>query len=174
MNGPPRAGREAPLANGGRRGRAEPRFEVSVVRVSRPSFAPDGVLRQFVAQVDRVGLAGGAGHIAGSVTGWFGFTAWLPELFEHDVPIPDLMNLMTAAVEAGRASPVGEPPLDTTIVVHSMVLDGQQRSDSLGEVILQLIDLLLMTPETTLVLSLPHPSFPFGDDSPGSLPHHGA
>lgn len=135
---------------------ARQRVSVNWVRFSRMADAHDGALRNFDAEVELADKATGARAVIGTISGWIGWQAWLPELVDSGQPIGTMAGLMAVAaidVTESLALPP-DTPIEAVLMVDHLTLVPRWVGTGMGRCIVeQLIDLLLLTPETTLVLA---------------------
>jgi hypothetical protein len=135
---------------------ARQRVSVNCMRFSRMPGAPDGALRNFDAGVELVDEVTGAGTAIGAISGWVGWQAWLPELVDSGQPIGTMAGLMAAAAidVSDRLAEQPDTSIEAVLMVDQLTLIPQWVGTGMGRCIVeQLIDLLLLTPETTLVLA---------------------
>jgi len=135
---------------------AHPRVSVNWVRFSRMPDSPDGAVRNFDAEVELADEVTGARAVIGTISGWLGWTSWLPELVESGPPIGSLAGLMAAAAidVSDRLALQADTHVEAVLMVDQLTLIPKWLGTGMGcRVVEQLIDLLLLTPETTLILA---------------------
>ena len=139
------------------------------VRCSRLPEAPDGTLRRFEAEVE-VGPLSGEVLAIGRIEGWFSWEAWLPELLDNGHVAGSIAETMAlVAVEIGeRIGRLPESRIEAVVMIDRLELVPEWRGNLLGRrIVEQLIDLMLLAPETTLVLA--HVAPGIGPDASPSL-----
>jgi GNAT superfamily N-acetyltransferase len=135
---------------------AQQRVTVNWVRFSRLPDAPDGALRSFDAEVELADDVTGVRAVFGAISGWLGWRAWLPELVDSGQPIGTMAGLMAAAAidVSDRLAERPDIHIETVLMVDQLTLVPKWVGTGMGRrVVEQVIDLLLLTPETTLVLA---------------------
>jgi hypothetical protein len=137
---------------------AQNRVVVNCARLSRPAHAPDSALRDFDAEVELSGTPGTARSVIGRISGRMGWMAWLPELVDAR-PEDGMFPTISTAIQVGNhLSGALDAPLEAVLIVEQVWLEPPWRGHALGRRIAeQLIDLLLLAPETTLVLGVAEP-----------------
>jgi hypothetical protein len=132
------------------------RVSVNSVTFSRAPEAPDGAFRNFNASVEAIDSSTQERSTVGRIGGWFGWAAWLPEVIENPHLDGSVAAMMAeAAVGIGETlSSSSNATIEAVIMVDHLEVDDAWRASGLGRRIAeQLIDLLLLTPETTLFLA---------------------
>jgi len=116
---------------------------VNSVRFTRPGEAPDG---------DRSSVIGG-------ISGCLSWSAWLADSTQNSRTVGSFAEVITAAVEICATIPTGpETRIEAAIIITSCWLEPRWRGNHLSRRIFdQLIDLLLLTPESTLVITYLEP-----------------
>ena len=135
---------------------AQPRVSVNWVRFSRLPDAPDGALRTFDAEAEVADDGTGARAVIGTISGWIGWEAWLPELVDNGQQVTSTVGLMTAAAIdlSDRLALQPDTYIEAVLMIDQLTLVPEWVGTGMGRrAVEQLIDLLLLTPETTLVLS---------------------
>ena len=135
---------------------ARQRVSVNWARFSRMPEAPDGALRNFDAEVELADEVTGARRVVATISGWLGWQAWLPELVDSGPPIAAAAASMAAAAidVTDRLTLQPDTHIEAVLMVDQLTLVPKWVGTGMGRrIVEQLIDLLLLTPETTLVLS---------------------
>ncbi len=130
-----------------------PLVSVNRVRFSRPPSTPDGALRDLDAEVELSGAGDPEPRVVGRVRGRLGWLAWLPEHLDS-APDPDSAHVIGTAIRVGNylSAELGAP-IESVLIVEDLWLDPPWRGAGVAATVAeQLIDLLLLTPEFTLVL----------------------
>ena len=143
---------------------------VNSARLMRPRRAPQSVFRDFEADVE-MGAADGD-TVIGRISGCVSWLTWLPELIDDTHTIDRVAELIAAALDVGqRLSTERGSKIDAVVMIDRVWLEPLW-SNQLGRRIAeQLIDLLLLTPESTLVLvHLGPDANPVGHSAPGEAP----
>ena len=132
------------------------RVSVNSLTFSRAPEAPDGAFRNFDASIEMTDPLTGVRSTIGHLRGRLGWAGWLPELID----IPELAGSVAAMMaraavaiceSVGTASDV---PIDGVLMVDHLDLEPEWRGQGFGRrVAEQLVDLLLLTPESTLILA---------------------
>ena len=143
---------------------------VNCARLMRPRRAPQSVFRDFEADVE-MGDADGD-IVVGRISGCVSWLTWLPEIIDDTHTIDRVAELIAAALDVGqRLSTERGSKIDAVVMIDRVWLEPLW-SNQLGRRIAeQLIDLLLLTPESTLVLvHLGPDANPVGHSAPGEAP----
>jgi hypothetical protein len=139
------------------------RVSLNSVRFIRPREAPRGELRNFEADIEATAESGGESLVIGGISGRLSWLAWLPELSATRRTVGSFAEMIAAALAIGDLLAVGaESEIDTALIIDNLWLEPSWQGNRLcRRIIEELIDLLLLTPESTLVLTyLVEPSKP--------------
>jgi hypothetical protein len=131
------------------------RVSVNSVRFVRPREDPHGELRCFEAAIEVTTETGDESLVIGGISGCLGWSAWLPDLADTGRMVGSFAEIIAAAVEIGDLVPTGpETRIETALIITSFWLEPPWRGNRLSRRIFgELIDLLLLTPENTLVVT---------------------
>lgn len=131
------------------------------VRLIRPRRARQGAFRDFETHIIGIMEPGGEQSVIGSVSGHFGWLAWLPEVIDDaEQAIDSLGELVAAALDiSDRLSAESGVEVEAVVMIDRIWLEPRWRGKRLSHrVAEQLVDLLLLAPESTLVLANLEPS----------------
>jgi hypothetical protein len=132
------------------------RVTVNSLRFSRLPDAPDSALRYFDAEVALLDEVSGGSVVIGTIRGWLGWESWLPELVDNGQPVGGIAQTMAAAaIEVGEElTRLHGAGIEAVLMIDHLGLLPQWLGSGLGpRIVEQVIDLLLLTPEVTLVLT---------------------
>jgi hypothetical protein len=132
------------------------RVNVNSLRFSRLPDAPDSALRYFDAEVALSDEVSGGSVVIGTIRGWLGWESWLPEVVDNGQPVGGIAQTMAAAaVEVGEElARLHGGGIEAVLMIDHLGLLPQWLGSGLGpRIVEQVIDLLLLTPEVTLVLT---------------------
>ena len=140
-------------------------ISVNSVRLTRPRHAPDGAVRDFEAEIEGTVESAGESCVIGRISGCMSWLAWLPELIDEGRISDSFAELIAAALDTGGLVSAGsDTAIQTVLMIDRVWLEPRWRGSLFGRRIAdQLIDLLLFTPESTLVLAYFEPD----PDAPG-------
>ena len=145
------------------------RVILNTVRLTRLREDPQGGLRNFDAAIEATTEVGDDSTVIGGISGYLSWSAWLPDLAaNHSSPV-SFAEVIAAAIEIGATMPT-EPgsKMQAALIITNFWLEPHWRGHRLSRRIVdQLIDLLLFTPETTLVLAYLEPQ-----SNPTGRAHH--
>lgn len=131
----------------------QPEVTVERARLVRPRRAPQGAFRHFEADVESRARASDVDMVIGTISGTISWLAWLPELVDEHHPSPVFAELIAAAADVGdRLNAQTGSPIKAVVMIDRVWLQpawSGHLGRRIGE---QLIDLFLLTPESTLVL----------------------
>jgi hypothetical protein len=132
---------------------------VNSVRFVRPPEYPSGELRNFEAAIEVSTETGDESLVIGGISGCLSWSAWLPDLTDTSRIVGSFAEIIAAAVEIGEMMVTGpETRIETALIITSFWLEPQWRGNRLSRRIFgELIDLLLLTPESTLVVTYLEP-----------------
>ena len=153
----------------------EDRVSVNRVQFIRPPDAPQSALRNFEAPVEGWTRGADDTSVIGSISGCLSWLSWLPEVTEDSRRLGGLLAVIEAAIEIGAmVSTDPELRIEAVLIVKRAWLEPEWRGHGLGRWIAeQLIDLLLLTPETTLVVAYLNPDSD-APNAPGTGPDSGS
>jgi len=128
---------------------------VNAVRVTRSGHAPEGAARDFEAEIEGTFEPAGGSSVIGKISGCISWLAWLPELVDEGRLSDSFAELVAAALDTGDLASAGPGSgIQAVLMVDKVWLEPRWRVKPFGRRIAeQLIDLLLLTPERTLVLA---------------------
>ncbi len=128
---------------------------VNVVQLTRPRHAPDGAVRDFEAEIEGTVESTGESSVIGRISGCMTWLAWLPELIDEGRISDSFAEMIAAALDTGDLVSAGsDTGIQTVLMIDRVWLEPRWRGSLFGRRIAdQLIDLLLLTPESTLVLA---------------------
>jgi len=149
------------------------RVSVNSVRFIRPHDDPDGELRDFEAAIEATTETGDESLMIGGISGCLSWSAWLTDMSDNSSTVGSFAEIIAAAVEIGNTIPTGpETTIQAALIITSFWLEPQWRGNHLSRRIFdQLIDLLLLTPECTLVITYLEPQ-PNPTNTPATAAHH--
>ncbi len=131
---------------------------VNCVRFSRPPSSPDGALRNFDADVEASGAGDQHPLVVGRFSGRVGWLAWLPEYVDNSPDERSARAIGTSIRVGNYLSAELDSPIESVLIVEDLWLEPSWRGAGLARRIAeQLIDVLLLTPEITLVLGVVEP-----------------
>jgi hypothetical protein len=145
---------------------------VNSARLIRPRRAPQSALRDFEADIETGATVGDGATVIGRISGSFSWFTWLPELVDDTHTNDHLSELIAAALDLGdRLSTEPGSTIEAVLMIDRVRLEAQWTHRLGRRIAEQLIDLLLLTPESTLVLVHlgPHAD-PTGHLAPGLEP----
>jgi hypothetical protein len=137
-------------------GSVQDRVDVTSLRFSRLPDAPESALRCFDAEVVLADEVPGGSTVIGTIRGWLSWKSWLPEVVDNGHPIGGIAQTMAAAaIEVGEElTRLHGGGIEAVLMIDHLGLLPQWRGSGLGpRIVEQMIDLLLLTPEVTLVLT---------------------
>ena len=137
-------------------GSVHDRVTVNSLRFSRLPDAPESALRYFDAEVALSDEVSGGSAVIGNIRGWLGWESWLPEVVDNGQPVGGIAQTMAAAaIEVGEElTRLHGGGIEAVLMIDHIGLLPQWRGSGLGpRIVEQVIDLLLLTPEVTLVLT---------------------
>lgn len=133
------------------------RVSVNNARFIRPRQAPNGELRDFEADIEATIETGGENSVIGRIRGCLTWSAWLPDLTDRSRSI-HFPEIVAATIEICDLFTEQESRIDAALIIEHVWLVPEWRGSRLSRRILeQLIDLLLLTPENTLVIACLEP-----------------
>ena len=152
-------------------GSVHDRVTVNSLRFSRLPDAPESALRYFDAEVALSDEVSGGSAVIGNIRGWLGWESWLPEVVDNGQPVGGIAQTMAAAaIEVGEElTRLHGGGIEAVLMIDHLGLLPQWRGSGLGpRIVEQVIDLLLLTPEVTLVLThlVPAPAPTEADEQP--------
>lgn len=145
---------------------------VNSARLIRPRGAPDGAFREFEADIEQGHAAGAVDSVIGTISGRLSWLAWLPELMDEGIAVDRFGQLITAALDIGdRLTSAPGTHIAAVVLVERVTLEPEWTNLLGRRIAEQLIDLLLLTPESTLFLvHLGREANPVGQLPPGVDP----
>jgi hypothetical protein len=143
----------------GNEAQIQDRVSVNSVRFVRPREDPQGELRDFEAAIEVATETGDESLVIGGISGCLSWSAWLPDLADNSRMVGSFAEIIAAAVEMGDMMPTEpETRIESALIITSFWLEPQWRGNRLSRRIFgELIDLLLLTPESTLVVTYLEP-----------------
>jgi hypothetical protein len=131
------------------------RVSLNSVRFIRPREAPRGELREFEADIEATTESGGESLVIGGISGRLSWLAWLSELSATRRTVGSTAEMVGAALAIGDLLAVrDESRIETALIIDNLWLEPSWQGNRLSRrIIEELIDLLLLTPECTLVLT---------------------
>lgn len=135
------------------------RVSVNSVRFIRPREDPEGELRDYEAVIEATTPDGGESSVIGGISGCLSWSAWLPDLADSSRKVGSFAEIIAAAVEIGiMMFTEPETRFEAALIITSFWLEPRWRGNRLSRPIFdQLIDFLLLTPESTLVVTYLEP-----------------
>jgi hypothetical protein len=131
------------------------RVSLNSVRCIRPREAPRGELRDFEADIEATSESGGERVVIGGISGRLSWLAWLSELSATSRTVGSTAEMIGAALAIGDLLAVdAESRIEAALIIDNLWLEPSWQGNRLSRrIIEELIDLLLLTPESTLVLT---------------------